>query len=205
MSLRIKLKECSEHLKTKWLQDAHDLLTAAGVPQWVEVESMPGNSLPHRLQWYLSRRKDVSKVERQGQCPELNAMDGEDKLSMTPSVPKSPKSDSASSPLEQDEPEDGDKPFQAAITDPEERCCYCREGIRSGETIRQVGMQDVAHEKCWSARTEYAPNSFEQFLLHHRIYCEHEGCKFKLSPAVRVNSLYKNPVAVCEEHWQEKL
>lgn len=75
MSLRIKLKHCPEKLKERWLQDAHDLLTASGVPQWVEVESMPGNSLPHRLQWYLIRRKDVSEAETQRECPELNAMD----------------------------------------------------------------------------------------------------------------------------------
>jgi hypothetical protein len=44
------------------------------------------------------------------------------------------------------------------------------------------------------------PNSFERFILHNRIYCEHEGCKFRLTPAVQVLSLYKKPVAVCEEH-----
>lgn len=59
-------------LRKKWLEEADDLLTKAGVPKWVEVEGTAGNTVPHRLMWYLCRRKDVSESERAGVCPELN-------------------------------------------------------------------------------------------------------------------------------------
>lgn len=59
----------------RWHDDANKLLTAAGVPEWVEVGGLPGNSLSHRLEWLLMRRKDVSEAERAGVCDELNAME----------------------------------------------------------------------------------------------------------------------------------
>jgi hypothetical protein len=46
-------------------------------------------------------------------------------------------------------------------------------------------------------------SSFERFILHHRLFCEHEGCKFRLTPAIRVNSLHSKPMAVCAEHYQD--
>jgi hypothetical protein len=47
---------------------------------------------------------------------------------------------------------------------------------------------------------ETEPNSFERFLIHHRPFCEVGTC---MKPTVRIASPYKNPVAVCEKHWQE--
>ena len=68
-------EELRRRLVQHWHDDARKLLTAAGVPEWVEVGGMPGNSLPHRLEWLLMRRKDVSAAERAGVCDELNAME----------------------------------------------------------------------------------------------------------------------------------
>lgn len=59
-------------LVEKWHAHARKLLTDAGVPEWVEVGGMPGNSLPHRLEWLIMRLKDVSAAERAGVCDELN-------------------------------------------------------------------------------------------------------------------------------------
>lgn len=47
--------------------------------------------------------------------------------------------------------------------------------------------------------TQYEPHGLELFLLHHRPYCEVGLC---LKPSVRIESPYKNPVAMCEGHWQ---
>lgn len=68
-------EELRRRLVQHWHDDARKLLTTAGVPEWVEVGGMPGNSLPHRLEWLLARRKDVSAVERAGVCDEMNAME----------------------------------------------------------------------------------------------------------------------------------
>lgn len=47
--------------------------------------------------------------------------------------------------------------------------------------------------------TEYTPSGLEAFLLHNRPFCEFRTC---MEPAVRIASLHKDPVALCEEHWQ---
>src|SRR5438046_2295138 len=49
--------------------------------------------------------------------------------------------------------------------------------------------------------TKREPNSFERFVLHNRPICEVDLC---MKPSVRVLSLYKNPVAVCESHFQQQ-
>ncbi len=72
---RTRLEACKQALQERWLRDGNELLTAAGVPIWVDVEGVPGNSLPHRLQWYLSRRKDVAEHEKAGVCKTLNALE----------------------------------------------------------------------------------------------------------------------------------
>jgi len=48
------------------MERCDDLLTKAGVPEWVEntdSDGVPGNSIPERLKWYLARRKDVKPSE----------------------------------------------------------------------------------------------------------------------------------------------
>lgn len=50
----IQLERCSE------------MLTAAGVPDWVELSDSPGvpsNAVTYRLKWFLARRKDVNPSE----------------------------------------------------------------------------------------------------------------------------------------------
>jgi len=49
--------------------------------------------------------------------------------------------------------------------------------------------------------TEYAPSGLEAFLLHNRPFCEVDMC---MKPPVRIASLHKKPVAMCEKHWQEQ-
>ena len=72
---RTRLEACHARLRERWLLDSEALLTAAGVPTWVEVDGHPGSSLPHRLKWYLSRRKDVAEHEKDGVCKTLNALE----------------------------------------------------------------------------------------------------------------------------------
>lgn len=72
--LKERIEAARRRLVEKWNADAGKLLTDAGVPEWVEVGGMPGNSLPHRLEWFLLRRKDVSAAERSGVLPDMNAM-----------------------------------------------------------------------------------------------------------------------------------
>lgn len=51
----------------RWqLEQCDQMLTDAGVPEWVEnsnCNGVPGNSTPERLKWYLARRKDVKPGE----------------------------------------------------------------------------------------------------------------------------------------------
>lgn len=49
----------------KQLAMCDEMLTKAGVPEWTEKvgESVPGNSVPCRLEWYLNRRKNVASYE----------------------------------------------------------------------------------------------------------------------------------------------
>lgn len=52
--------------KEKQLARCDELLTKAGVPEWVMLtsnEGVPSNSTPDRLAWFLARRKDVSLRE----------------------------------------------------------------------------------------------------------------------------------------------
>lgn len=48
------------------LRQCEELLNAARVPEFVEIQDgsgCPGNSVAHRLKWFLLRRKDVSVTE----------------------------------------------------------------------------------------------------------------------------------------------
>lgn len=52
--------------KARQLKLCDDLLTHAGVPEWVMLtgnDGVPSNSTPCRLNWYLMRRKDVAPTE----------------------------------------------------------------------------------------------------------------------------------------------
>lgn len=48
------------------------------------VKTNKANSLPLRLQWYLSRRKDVAEHEKAGVCKTLNALEAS--LRPTPQI-----------------------------------------------------------------------------------------------------------------------
>lgn len=68
--MKTNLKERLERLKQEQTQrrlnECGELLTSAGVPEWVmnnKNESVPTNSIPERLRWYLARRKDVKPHE----------------------------------------------------------------------------------------------------------------------------------------------
>ena len=51
--------------KAKQLAICGEMLTRAGVPEWVigADSTVPGSSVPCRLKWYLARRKDVEPWE----------------------------------------------------------------------------------------------------------------------------------------------
>jgi len=52
--------------KSRQLEMCGKLLDEAGVPEWVMTtytETVPANAVPCRLQWYLTRRKNVSSGE----------------------------------------------------------------------------------------------------------------------------------------------
>lgn len=51
--------------KAKQLDLCDKLLDAAGVPEWCEStdSEVPANSVPARLAWFISRRKDVKPEE----------------------------------------------------------------------------------------------------------------------------------------------
>ena len=52
--------------KSRQLEMCGKLLDEAGVPEWVMTtytETVPANAVPCRLQWYLTRRKNVSYGE----------------------------------------------------------------------------------------------------------------------------------------------
>lgn len=63
--VRYRLKKARADLNKKWLDECARLLTEAGVPQHVCLvnESVPDNSVPGRLKWFLLRRKNVQKFE----------------------------------------------------------------------------------------------------------------------------------------------
>lgn len=55
------------------LQQCDEMLTKAGVPEWVmnsDSDGVPGNAVTERLKWYLARRKDVKPEEAE---PELQS------------------------------------------------------------------------------------------------------------------------------------
>ena len=47
------------------LERCAQMLTEAGVPEWVELSdsSVPSNAVTYRLKWFLARRKDVKPSE----------------------------------------------------------------------------------------------------------------------------------------------
>lgn len=51
--------------KAKQLEICGEMLTRAGVPEWVigADSTVPASSVPCRLKWYLARRKDVEPWE----------------------------------------------------------------------------------------------------------------------------------------------
>lgn len=73
--MALRLKEASSRMHKRWVFETERLLTRAGVPKWVEVEGIAGNTISHRLEWFLARRKDVSAAERSGVLPEMNEME----------------------------------------------------------------------------------------------------------------------------------
>ncbi len=69
-----RYNELTRKAWSEQVREVQSLLTAAGVPEFVTVENCPGNSAPHRLKWFLARRKDVSAEERTiDDLNELNA------------------------------------------------------------------------------------------------------------------------------------
>ncbi len=62
-----ELKQRLEALRVKQndthLQQCDELLREAGVPEWVEIDRIPSNTVPARLKWFLMRRKAVKKSE----------------------------------------------------------------------------------------------------------------------------------------------
>lgn len=76
--VRARLEAAKARLKERWLKKCEEMLTAAGVPQWVCIngETVPSNTVPSRLGWYLLRRKDVQPWECDGIDKEMElAMD----------------------------------------------------------------------------------------------------------------------------------
>jgi len=52
--------------KARQLEMCGEMLDKANVPEWVMLirnDGVPSNSTPCRLEWYLTRRKDVSESE----------------------------------------------------------------------------------------------------------------------------------------------
>lgn len=61
-----RLKELKARQNERQLQECAQMLTVAGVPEWVmhsANEPVPANATPERLKWYLARRKNVLKWE----------------------------------------------------------------------------------------------------------------------------------------------
>lgn len=60
-----KLWHAKQRLNRRWLDECERLLNETGVPQYVCLvgESIPDNSVPGRLKWYLLRRKNVQRWE----------------------------------------------------------------------------------------------------------------------------------------------
>ncbi|HRA67717.1 MAG TPA: hypothetical protein PL187_16940 [Caldilinea sp.] len=61
-----RLQELKHRQTEDRLRRCDEMLTAAGVPEWVmnsENGSVPANSTPARLRWYLARRKDIKPGE----------------------------------------------------------------------------------------------------------------------------------------------
>lgn len=63
--VRAKLWHAKQRLNQRWLDECETLLNETGVPQYVCLvgESVPDNSVPGRLKWYLLRRKNVQRWE----------------------------------------------------------------------------------------------------------------------------------------------
>ena len=77
-----RLEQLKIEQTARRLQMCDQMLTDAGVPEWVmntENESVPANSTPARLRWYLARRKNVKaaeidqKLQREMKEAEINA------------------------------------------------------------------------------------------------------------------------------------
>lgn len=60
-----RLAQARAHLNARIVKQCQALLTEAGVPHWVQngQSTVPSNSLPERLNWFLARRKDVKPAE----------------------------------------------------------------------------------------------------------------------------------------------
>jgi len=79
-SAGVRLKELKHRQTEDRLRRCDEMLTAAGVPEWVmnsENDNVPANSTPARLRWYLARRKDIKpgEVDQQLQREMINWMD----------------------------------------------------------------------------------------------------------------------------------
>lgn len=63
--VRAKLWHAKQRLNKRWIDECERLLNETGVPQFVCLvgESVPDNSVPTRLKWYLLRRKNVQRWE----------------------------------------------------------------------------------------------------------------------------------------------
>jgi hypothetical protein len=66
--VRRRVELAKARLNERWLEECDRALDTAGVPKWVCLhgESVPSNTVPSRLRWYLARRKDVKPAERDG-------------------------------------------------------------------------------------------------------------------------------------------
>lgn len=61
-----RLQELMAKAHERELQKCAQMLTDAGVPEWVmntDSCGVPGNSVASRLKWYLARRKNVQRWE----------------------------------------------------------------------------------------------------------------------------------------------
>ena len=63
--VRAKLWHAKQRLNKRLLDECERLLNEIGVPQYVCLvgDSVPDNSVPGRLKWYLLRRKNVQPWE----------------------------------------------------------------------------------------------------------------------------------------------
>lgn len=76
-TLKTKLRHAKTALNQRWLDECTRLLNDAGVPAYVCLvdDEVPSNSAPSRLKWFLLRRKNVQKWERDGLDKEMAAIE----------------------------------------------------------------------------------------------------------------------------------